>query len=497
MEAARGYYMVSLAVQPFQQEVLQPFKTDEFKWATVSLHEVLSTGGRLEASVFNIEGRQAREILQQCKWPKKMVCGQNGMARAWHRARFKRLYVAKSDYPIYQPSQINEIYPKPADYISIKTQTDIDSLRVAKNQILLTCSGTVGNCTIVGNTLDGKIFSHDLIRIDVANHKEVGYLYAFLKSKTGHTLINTNNYGAVVDHIEPEHLANIPIPDPSPIIKQRIHDLIMESFRLRDESNALMDEAQALLKGALKLPNIEEFKPTYFNANIEFQNFSVNIAQLDGRFEASYHVPIVDFILKHLAVQAKEVTYVGDSQISKKILMPGIFKRTYVEEGQGTVLIGGKNLLELDPSNKKYLRLHSLPKREIENLIIHENMVLITSRGTIGKVNIVPKHWEGWAASNNTVHVEAQSNEMAGYLYAWLASEWAYPLILRLTYGAVVDMIDVSNVAEIPIPLLHNPAVQKTINDKVLEANRKRFEAYELEQKALKIMDEKVIFEGV
>lgn len=48
--------------------------------------------------------------------------------------------------------------------------------------------------------------------------------------------------------------------------------------------------------------------------------------------------------------------------------------------------------------------------------------------------------------------------------------------------------------AQVAVPLLHDTAVQKTINDKVLDANRKRFDAYELEQKALKMMDEEVIF---
>lgn len=493
METARGDYMVNSAVQPLRQDTIS-IKTDKFKWATVSIQEVFSNGGRLEASVFDVEVKQIREILQQCKWSKKIISGPGGIVNVFYPARFKRLYVVKSDYPIYHPSHINEIYPKPADYISGRTKTDIDGLRVKKNQILLTRSGTIGNCTIVGNTLDSKIFSDDLIRIDAANPKEVGYIYAFLKSKTGQILIKTNNYGAVVDHIEPEHLANISIPDPPPIIKRHIHDLIMNSFRLRDESNVLMDEAQTLFKVGLKLPNIEELKPNYFDECSEFQNFSVNLSMIAGRLDASYHLAAIDSILKHIASNAMEVTNVGDPRISLKILMPGIFKRTYVEEGQGTVFIGGKNLLELDPTNKKYIRLDKLRKIEIENLLIYENMLLITSRGTIGKVNIVPKHWDGWAASNNMVHIKPSSDEISGYLYAWLSSELAYPLIKRLTYGAVVDMIDEDNVAEIPVPLLRDTVLQQTINNKVLKANKKRFDAYQLEQQAMTILDEKVIY---
>ena len=64
----------------------------------------------------------------------------------------------------------------------------------------------------------------------------------------------------------------------------------------------------------------------------------------------------------------------------------------------------------------------------------------------------------------------------------------------RYIYGAVVDEINAEQVAAISIPLLHDENTQKAINDKVLEANRKRTEAYKLEQQALTILDEKVIY---
>jgi len=44
------------------------------------------------------------------------------------------------------------------------------------------------------------------------------------------------------------------------------------------------------------------------------------------------------------------------------------------------------------------------------------------------------------------------------------------------------------------VPLPHDGTLQNVINNKVLEANQKRYEAYLLEQKALKIMNEQVIF---
>ena len=127
-------------------------------------------------------------------------------------------------------------------------------------------------------------------------------------------------------------------------------------------------------------------------------------------------------------------------------------------------------------------------------LEIRTNSILITRSGTIGKVAIVPEHWEGWIPNEHVIRIVPANNEIAGYLCAWLSSDYAYPLITRYTYGAVVDEINAEQVAAISIPLLHDGNMQKAINDKVLEANRKRTEAYELEQEALTVLDEKVIY---
>ena len=104
-------------------------------------------------------------------------------------------------------------------------------------------------------TLENQSLSDDVIRINAT--ESPGYIYTYLKSRVGRLLVETNNYGAVIKHIEPEHLNAIPIPNPSSILKQEIHNLIEESFKLRDESNELLDAAQILLKEALELPSVE------------------------------------------------------------------------------------------------------------------------------------------------------------------------------------------------------------------------------------------------
>ena len=464
------------------------------KWATVTVQEVVEKDYRLEASVYGVEGRQARQALEESKWPISNLCGPNGLATSYHRPRFKRIYVEKSAFPIYQPAQVNELYPKPSAYISDLTPTEIAALRVKKGQVLLTCSGTIGNCTYVRNTLHDLIFSHDLIRIEPKEYN--GFIYAFLKSKIGFTVINTNNYGAVVEHIEPEHLTHVPIPNPSPILKQAIHNLIEDSFKLRDESNELMDEAQALLKKALQLPDFARMadRAKRFDKTVGVLNYSVPLSELSNRLDGSYHVSIVRAIEQHMEKMAKEVVKVGDSRISKAIILPGRFKRIYVEEDKGVAFFGGKQIYELDPSNKKYLSISQHKDRIKTQLMLRENMTMITCSGTIGKVTITPQHWEGWTANQHIIRIVPANNEISGYLYVWLSSPYAYPLITRHTYGAVVDEIDDAQMSDVVVPLLHSEKIQQEINEKVLEANQKRTAAYHLEQEALTIFNEKIIY---
>lgn len=463
------------------------------KWCAVALSDVVARGKRLEASVFDVEAKQARMLISKGKYPQSFIGGTDGMASSYVCGRFKRIWVEKSDMPIYQPSSIVDIKPTPDGYISAKTKTNIGNLRVKENQILMTCSGTIGKVSFVSRTLASKIFSHDLLRIDCRKPDEAGYIYAFLKSKIGNKILLTNRYGAVITHIEPEHLATVPIPDAPTMLKKKIHDLIVRSYELRDESNDLIDQATALLIGELKLPDIDAFDVGLYKKAAPVDTFSVRLSEMSGRLDASYHVPIVDAIIEHLKRYAEEVTTVGDPRISREVILPGRFKRVYVDERYGVPFFGGRSIGELDPSDKKYLSLSQHDKKIKDELTIHTGMILLTCSGTIGKIAIVPKHWDKWAMTHDIIRLVPAEN-INGYVFIWLQSEYAAKLINSFAYGSVVQHIEKEHIKQLAIPLLRNHEAQKKINDLALEANEKRYQAYLLEQEALQIMDRDVIY---
>ena len=180
----------------------------------------------------------------------------------------------------------------------------------------------------------------------------------------------------------------------------------------------------------------------------------------------------------------------GDKKISDAIILPGRFKRIYVDEGHGKIFIGGKQIYELDPSNKKFL---SASRHEnLDEISIKQNTILITRSGTIGKVALVPKHWENWAMTHDIIRL-VSNDEVMGYIYIWLRSDYASTILKSFSYGAVVQHIEKEHFESMPIPLLKRQSAQKKINALALEANAKRFEAYNLEQQALKIISKDVI----
>ncbi len=389
---------------------------------------------------------------------------------------------------MYTPSQITDLYPKPYKFLSKEQIKKLNDWIMICGELTLTCSGTVGNVSMVSTTLEDKVFSQNMIRL--CGYTYLGYIYAFLKTKEGRAIITSNNYGAVIKHIDPEHLDNIPIPNAPEFIKKEIHELVIKSYDLRDESNDLIDKAEKILYEELQLKPIEELETEYFDNSVDLRNYTTKLSDLRLRLDGSFHIPVVQAILKQIKKNAKEVMKIGDERISENIILPGRFKRVYVEKHNGIPFFGGKQLLELNPSNIKYLSLDQHSERINEQLFLKENMVAVTCSGTIGKVNIIPKHWENWTLNQHVMRIVPASNDIAGYIYCWLNTDFGHKLITRHTYGSVVDEIDNRHLAEVEIPLLKNQKRQKEINDLVLKANELRYQAHLKEQEAIQKMED-------
>ena len=476
-----------------EQEIDHTYLPDPLKYTSVSLQEVIENKLRLEASAFNLEAKAAKNKILANRYGYVNLWSENGLVKtAFHKPRFKRIYVERKEIPFFQPSTITEVYPKPSKYISAKTKADLDDLKVKKGMLLMTVSGTIGKVAIAGNKLDNQIFSHDLLRLIGKEKYDTGYIYAYFLTEVGKKILQSNNYGAVIQHIEPEHLQNVIIPNAPEALKKEIHELVIASYDLRDRSNDLLDSAEKILYGELQLKPIEELAVDYFDNLVDLRNYTTQLEDLNLRLDCSYHLPIFNTVFNHISQYSSDIQYLRNPNLTKSIILPGRFKRTYVEAEHGIKFIGGKQINDLNPNSEKFLSKSIHNTRLGKELLLHENCVLITRSGTIGKVSIVPKHWENWAANEHIIRVFPKGNDIAGYLFCWLNSDYGKEMICKHTYGAVVDEIDTNHVGDIPLPILKNQSKQQKINDLVLEANELRYQAHLKEQEAIQ-KTEKII----
>lgn len=498
MEKGGGHRMVTgnlaYKLQTKEAEIPNPLAPDPLKYTSVGLSEVLSNNTRLEASAFNLDAKAAKYRVEHCKYGYVHLWGENGLVKeASYPGRFKRIYTEKGKgTPFYLPSQLGEINPRPTKYISESTYKSIQGIEIKPNAFLLSRSGTIGKCSISSRTTIGKVYSDDVIRVFFNSSYDLGYVYAFFCTPIGQQLLQNNNYGAVIQHIEPEHLKNIIIPDAPDLIKKKIHDLVIESYELRDQSNELMDDAERILYQELNLPPIEDLKPKYFDEHVDLRNYTTKLSQLDLRLDCSYHTPEILIAKEIINKNCKELVPLKDKRLSNKIFTGNRFTRVFVDSKHGVPYLNGKQLLELDPNgfDKKYLSFSQHEERIKKQLEIKENTIIVTCSGTIGKTVLVPKHWVGWVGTHDLIRIESNDLDTIGYVFSWLNSEYGQLLLKSLTYGAVVDHIEAFHIANMGIPLLKNESKQKEINDKVLQANELRYQAYLKEQEAVAMMEE-------
>lgn len=485
--------MVNSVAKKLEKEFIEiiDLPKDDISWSSVSLSEVINKGKRFEASVFDLECKHARNVVENSIYGSSEINIDSDLIECYTRSRFKRIWLEKSEYPIYQPTSMLDVYPKNDGYISKLTNTNIEALKVSLGQILITCSGTVGNISFVSETLNGKIFSHDLLRVKFKKEYDNGFFYAFLKTYVGKQILKSNKYGSVISHIEAEHMNEVRVPLAPLNLKKKIHGLIIQSYDKRDESNRLIDEATKIMIEELELPPINDLKKEAFSYSREINSFSTKLSDLDGRLEGSYHIPLIEVIERYISKKAI-VKNLNSEDITEKIILPGRFKRVYVEKGNGKVFLGGKEINQLDPENKKYLSLAHHSDRIKKELNIIKDMVLVTCSGTIGKVALVPKHWNNWTLNQHVMRIVSKEQYYA-LIFTWLNSEYGKELIRRQTYGSVVNEITDKQLGAICIPIFKEDTINNSIISLINEANELRYQAYKLEQKAIEIMNREVL----
>ncbi len=394
---------------------------------------------------------------------------------------FTRIYCDKKfGIPYISSSEMSEIEPPVnSRFISKALTANINQYIIKRGQILVSAAGTVGSIVLATKELGGVAGTSDILRINVGAETNLGFVFTYLTSSFGANELSNLAYGAIIKRVRGFQLAKLKTPIIDNSSKLKMNELVLTALNNRDDANKLIKQARYLVLKYNNLPELSE-NQTY---TLAIENNLTEIID-DFRLDSHFYNPIAKIVLNN--IQEKSNYYLPLSEATRDIIIGKRFKRNYVESDHGTPFIGSKNILQIRPTELKYLSNSEIGF--MSDLMLKKNMILIACSGslggTFGKAGFVYNNFEDFAASQHILRIIANEDIIdSGYLYAYLSSDYGYVCITRYRWGALIDEIDDTDMSKLLVPI-PNEIQQKQIGDLIRQAFNLRAEAIRLEDEA-------------
>lgn len=469
---------------------------------TTSSVILLSEGFRLDASYRANEGSKVLSLLHKWKSANSLsrrldsicnVCLPNGI---FIGGRAKRHYVDDPEHgiPFLSSSDMLLASMDGVKFIS-KQLLALDTLLLRPGWTLISRSGTIGNTAYVRGDMDGLAGSEHIMRV-VADPKKIlsGYLYAFLSSIVGVSMIRQGTFGAVIDTIEPKYIASLPIPRLDPTQEEHIHQLIEQAAQLRVEANRDLHQAQDILQTNIfgNKNNNSAFHISRINRITLGLTNSSEIYSKGYRLDAGLYANAGSKSQQYLNhwrasdPQNNKLDLIGDVCLKYGIFIGSRAKRVYVDDpAHGIPFLSSSDMLL---ASFRHVNLISNKQPDLTKLILRQGWTLISRSGTIGNVTYVRRDMDGLAGSEHIMRVVADPIKIpSGYLFAFLNSPLGVSLIRQGTFGSVVNTIAPEFIATLPIPRLNNDQ-EISIHKLIEKAFDLQAKANETENQAQKIL---------
>lgn len=397
---------------------------------------------------------------------------------------FKRLFVDNSEYGLPYISAQHMMNSNPlevAKLISKKYTPRQEDMTLYKNQILVSCAGTIGNVRLIGSDLEGVIGSQDIIRIIWDTEKSpLGFIYAYLASPTAYNYMQSFIYGSVVPRIEPKTLSTLPIPIFNKEIVNKCDRLIQKSVKAREDAIHLLKESVTLIEN--KLPD--------FDVDKIYKLKITEITNYRKRFESTLQVKAHNIFYDKL--HNNNVKTFPISELSENVFTPNIFKRNKVSKSESSIpYTGGAELLNFRPKLDTFLSKNT---KDLKQYLLHKGFIAIQDSGSIqsmGYVSLVPKFLDGVAATNNLVRVVPKKElNYNNYIFTFLKTSQANKMIKTLAYGTGQLHIDNKIISDFRVPIFDD--IFTIITVKIDEYIRLLEVAHQAEKEAIDIIEKEI-----
>ncbi|AFY57399.1 restriction endonuclease S subunit [Rivularia sp. PCC 7116] len=463
----------------------------------VTSHWIENNERRLDCNPYLSGAFEAKVILNKLPVKKEPLqeLTKEGMKGIFNGPRFSRNYVNNPDYgvPFLGSTDILAADLSNLPLLSKKKVTSCPELLIDEGWTLITCSGTIGRMVYSRSDMKGMAGSQHFMRVVPDPDKILpGYLYAYLSSRFGLPIVVSGTYGAIIQHIEPRHIADLPVPRLGEDVERKVHELIDEAARIRTEANIQLTSTIEQLEDILDLPhlprNFEKTEPDVSTASSKLLT-----ARFDGLFHSNYHKSALEPLLNLPESMRTTVGLMADD-----VFEPTRFKRIPLDNTEyGIPFFGTSALMWLEPAPTYYI-----PKKMtgIEQYIVDEKTLLIPRSGQLAGIigHAVFPHGSvlGGTVTEDAIRIKVKSQTIAGYLFIALSSEYGRRQLKARAFGSSIPHLDVRMIKETVIPLLSDEQISKigVIGHRIAQA---RSEAIEKEQQARKLVENAISKGGV
>lgn len=364
-------------------------------------------------------------------------------------------------------------------------------MEVTEGATLITRSGTIGRMIFVRPDMKGMWTSEHILKVVPDGNKiPPGYLFSFLSSKFGVPLVVGGTYGAIIQHIEPEHIENLPIPRLGRSIEEQVHDLVIKAANNRASATSKLNQSQDLLIKAIGIPATRSGNSMTDEIS---QIVPISKIQSTMRLEGYYYNAKVALVEKWAKAHGKQCVEL--SEIAEVFDVP-LFKHIYVESGYGVPFFTSGEIFDLNRTPSKYLS--KTRTVNIHKYILQRDWILLARSGQLGGImgrpQFVDSVMDGAATSDHVIRI-VPKDVPGGYLFAYLYNlSIGYPLLTRTMTGHSIPALWPSQLNSIPI-VLSDYKVMNTISDLVKSAFEERIVATNYEMLAREIVEREIVGE--
>lgn len=466
--------------------------TRKFQIKAVPSSWLENNGRRLDCGPYMSGAVEARELLKRHKTEplKTLTVERNG--GIFNGPRFPRVYVDDPVHgvPFLGSTDILDADLSDVSFLSKKQVDGNPALVIDEGWTLITCSGTIGRMAYARSDMKGMAGSQHFMRVAPDESKIAsGYLYAYLSSRFGVPIIVSGTYGAIIQHIEPQHIADLPVPRLG-AVEDQAHELIQQAADKRVQASRIVSEAIGLLGAEAGLQKIKSNKVDGIPFSAGAISSSSIIKRMDGAFHSLFHREALD------TLGGASVPMTTVSKMSVSIVEPKRFKRIQINDPEfGVPMFGTSALMCADPQ-PSYLIPKSMSG--VDELLIDQKAVLIPRSGQvsgiIGTAVLPYGALIGGAVSEDAIRIHCATDVIAGFLFIVLRSEYGRRQLKARAYGSSIPHLDVSQIGQILVPDLQDGVVEE-IGTLGLQSARLRHEAINHENEARTLV-ERAIEEG-